>query len=101
MHHTHLHKWPERNYDTDRSQHPLCYDGTQMLLQNKQSLFHIKFLMNIIDKNKSKEDKILFLNEVKDIVKYNQQRFLDFGKDYRFELAKVINFLLNTSKSLI
>ena len=51
--------------------------------------------------NKSKEDKILFLNEVKDIVKYNQQRFLDFGKDYRFELAKVINFLLNTSKSLI
>ena len=48
---------------------------------------------------KTKEEKIQFLNDVKDICIYNQNLFLSYGKNYElpldenFELKKVYDFL--------
>ena len=42
---------------------------------------------------KTKEEKIKFLNDVKDICLYNQNKFLDFG-DNKNELDKIKQFLV-------
>ena len=48
---------------------------------------------------KTKEEKVQFLNDVKDICIYNQKLFLKYGKNYELpldenvELKKVYDFL--------
>ena len=62
-----------------------------------------------IDKfsNKSKEEKDQFLNDVKDICVYNQNLFLQYGRNSwkssseNTEMEKIINFLMDGKKSLI
>lgn len=62
-----------------------------------------------IDKfsKKTKEEKDEFLNNVKDICIYNQNIFLEYGRNswkdisQNTEMQKIINFLLNGKKSLI
>lgn len=80
--------------------HPFIDESYDLVEDDFKRLEMIKEQI-VLFSNKTKEEKIQFLNDVKDIVKYNQDRFLEFGKDYNFELSKVINFLLNNSKSII
>jgi hypothetical protein len=51
--------------------------------------------------NKSKEEKDEFLRNVKEICVYNQEHFLSFSKNHKFEQSKMINFLLQNQNTLI
>ena len=81
-----FHPFIDESYDLEQ-------DDFKRLEMIKQEI--VKF------SNKTKEEKDQFLNDVKEIVKYNQDKFLNYGKDYRDELSKVINFLLNSPNTII
>ena len=55
-----------------------------------------------IDKfaNKTKEEKIEFLNNIKEIVKHNQKVFLDysFNKNYELDCIKIVDSLTGKDK---
>jgi hypothetical protein len=51
--------------------------------------------------NKSKEEKDEFLKNVKEICVYNQEHFLSFSKNHKYEQSKMINFLLQNQNTLI
>jgi hypothetical protein len=50
--------------------------------------------------NKSKEEKDEFLKNVKEICVYNQEHFLSFSKNHKYEQSKMINFLLQNQNTL-
>ena len=65
----------------------------------------LEMVLNQIENfaNKTKEEKIQFLNNVKDIVKHNQKLFLDYSidKNHQSDCVKIINSLMGNNKELI
>jgi hypothetical protein len=65
----------------------------------------LSMIENEIEKfsNKSTEEKIKFLNNVKDICIYNRKLFLNFGVlvGHNLEISKILKFLLDNKHSVI
>jgi hypothetical protein len=69
----------------------------------------LRLIQTEIDKftNKTKEEKDEFLNNVKDICVYNQNLFLEYGKNswrglnYNKEMQLILNFLLDGELEIV
>jgi hypothetical protein len=86
--------------------HPYIDESYDM---EDDDLTRLKMIQIEIDKfaNKTKEEKDQFLNDVKEICLYNQNLFLEYGKNsYRVlcnnkEMQLILNFLLDGELEIV